>query len=99
MDAPSTMGLLEAARHLFGLVLPGLMLGALAASLAKLLWWRALARVRWSALALPAMATSALVPMAALVLLGRDGRMAMYAAMVAVCALTLWWRGFGPGRR
>jgi hypothetical protein len=24
--------------------------------------------------------------------------MATYAAMVVACALTLWWRGFGPGR-
>ena len=29
-----------------------------------------------------------------LVLGGRDGRMATYGAMVAVAALTLWWRGF-----
>jgi hypothetical protein len=99
METPSTMGLLEAARHALGLVLPGLMLGAMAAALAKLLWWRALRSVRWWTLAAPAMGTSALVPLAALLLSGRDGRMAMYAAMVAVCALTLWWRAFGPGRR
>jgi hypothetical protein len=30
---------------------------------------------------------------------GRDGKMATYAGMVLACALTLWWRGFGPGRR
>ena len=30
---------------------------------------------------------------------GRDGRMAMYGAMVGANAITLRWRGFGPGRR
>ena len=33
-----------------------------------------------------------------LVLFERDGTMAGYGAMVAACAVTLWWRGFGPGR-
>jgi hypothetical protein len=54
--------------------------------------------VPWRRLAGPACAASAAVVLAGLVLFGRDGRMAMYAAMVVVCALTLWWRGFGPGR-
>ena len=35
---------------------------------------------------------------AGLVLLGRDGKMLMYGSMVAACAFTLWWQGFGPGR-
>jgi hypothetical protein len=34
-----------------------------------------------------------------LLVLGRDGKMATYGAMVLACALTLWWRAFGPGRR
>jgi hypothetical protein len=33
-----------------------------------------------------------------LVLLGHDGRMATYAAMVVVIAFSLWWIGFRPFR-
>jgi hypothetical protein len=47
----------------------------------------------------PACLACAVVTLAGLVLLGRDGKMATYAGMVLACALTLWWRGFGPGRR
>jgi hypothetical protein len=93
------MGALDAFWHVVNLFLPGLALGALSAALAKLLWRRELAGVRWSHLAAPASLASAAVALAGLVLLGRDGRMAMYAAMVLACALTLWWQGFGPGRR
>ena len=31
--------------------------------------------------------------------LGNDGKMLSYLAMVLACAVTLWWQGFGPGRR
>lgn len=92
------MGPLDALWHLADLFVPALALGALAAALAKLVWRRELAGVRWRRLALPAAAVCAAVTLAGLVLLGRDGRMATYAAMAAACAVTLWWRGFGPGR-
>ncbi len=85
--------------HLTNLFLPALGLGALAAALAKLAWRQELRRVSWLALAWPAAVSAALATLAGLLLLGRDGKMATYAAMVAACALTLWWRGFGPGRR
>lgn len=93
------MGPLDALWHLANLFLPALGLGALAAALAKLLWRRELAPVPWARLAGPACAASAAVVLAGLALLGRDGKMATYAAMVAASALTLWWQGFGPGRR
>ena len=93
------MGPLDALWHVANLFTPALALGALAAALAKLLWRRDLAGVPWKRLAGPACAASAAVTLAGLVLLGRDGRMATYAAMVLACALTLWWQGFGPGRR
>ena len=93
------MGPLDAINHLLNLFLPAVALGALAAALAKLLWRRELAAVPWRRLAVPAAGASAAVVLAGLVVFGRDGRMAMYAAMVAACAFTLWWRGFGPGRR
>ena len=93
------MGPLDALWHVGNLFLPALALGALAAALAKLVWRRDLAGVAWQRLAGPACAACAAVLLAGLALWGRDGKMATYAAMVAVCALTLWWQGFGPGRR
>ncbi|MDP1898903.1 MAG: hypothetical protein Q8K96_00415 [Rubrivivax sp.] len=92
------MGPLDALWHLANLFLPALGLGALSAALAKLLWRRQLGAVAWRQLAGPACAVCAAVALAGLVAFGRDGRMATYAAMVAACAVTLWWRGFGPGR-
>lgn len=93
------MGPLDALMHVGNLFLPGLALGALAAALAKLLWRRELAPVSFKRLALPAALAAAAVTLAGLVVFGRDGKMATYAGMVLACALTLWWRGFGPGRR
>ena len=66
---------------------------------AKLLWRRDLAGVSWRRLAGPAAGAGALVTLAGLVLTGRDGKMVTYVAMVLACAVTLWWQGFGPGRR
>ena len=93
------MGPLDALGHLINLLLPAVMLGALAAASAKLLWRRELAALGWLRLARPAIAGCMLVTLTGLVAFGRDGRMATYAGMVLACALTLWWRGFGPGRR
>ena len=93
------MGPLDALWHVANLFLPALGLGALAPALAKLLWRRELAAVRWLRLAAPACAACAAITLAGLVVFGRDGKIATYAAMVTVCAVTLWWRGFGPGRR
>jgi Na+/proline symporter len=93
------MGVLDILWHIGNLFLPALALGALAAALAKLAWRRELAAVAWTRLAGPSCAACAAVVLVGLVLWGRDGKMATYAAMVAACALMLWWRGFGPGRR
>lgn len=93
------MGPLDAIGHLLNLFLPAVLLGALSAALAKLTWRRELSAVRWRQLAAPACLASAAVVLGCLLLLGRDGTMAMYAAMVTACAFTLWWRGFGPGRK
>ena len=93
------MGPLDALWHVGNLFLPALALGALAAALAKVLWRRELQSVAWHRLAGPACAACAAVVLGGLVLFGHDGRMSTYAAMVAACAVTLWWQGFGPGRR
>lgn len=88
------MGPLEALWHLGNLFVPALALAALAAGLAKLVWRHDLAAVGWRQLAVAAALANAVVVLAGLVAFGRDGRMATYGAMVAGCALTLWWRGF-----
>ena len=98
-ETRSAMGPLDAIWHLFNLFVPALGLGALTPLLAKMLWRHELAGVNWLRLAWPAMAACSAIVVAGLVLFGRDGRMATYAAMVVACALMLWWRGFGPGRR
>jgi hypothetical protein len=92
------MGPLDAFWHLANLFVPSLGLGALAAALAKLVWRRELATVAWARLAKPACLVCAAITLGGLALFGHDGRMATYGAMVAACAITLWWRGFGPGR-
>jgi ABC-type spermidine/putrescine transport system permease subunit I len=93
------MGPLDALWHLGNLFVPALLLGALSAAFSKLIWRRELAGVRWRRLAAAACAVAALATVTGLVVFGRDGKMATYGAMVVGCALTLWWQGFGPGRR
>ena len=88
------MGPLDALWHLLNFAAPALTLGALAAALAKIVWRRDLAAVRWWPLAAWTAAVCLGVAVAGLVIGGRDGRMATYGAMVAAAALTLWWRGF-----
>jgi glucose-6-phosphate-specific signal transduction histidine kinase len=74
-------------------------LGLLAPALAKAFWRRELKAVRWVRLSLWSILTCAAVLVAGLVVFGRDGKIATYAAMVVACALTLWWTGFGVLRR
>jgi hypothetical protein len=93
------MGPLAFVDHLANLFVPALGLAALAAALAKLAWRAELGAQRWWRLAWPAAAANAAVTVGGLAWSGRDGRMATYAAMALATALTLWWRGFGPGRR
>jgi len=88
------MGPLDALWHLLNFAYPALAVGLLAAAGAKLLWRRELATVPWLRLARDAALAGLVVLAAGLVIFGHDGKMATYLAMVAACALTLWWRGF-----
>jgi hypothetical protein len=85
--------------HLANLLLPAVGVGVIAPALAKLLWRRELAGVAYGRLVLWCIGAGAVVVVAGLVVLGRDGRMATYLTLVVVAAVALWWAGFGPGRR
>lgn len=91
----SYVGLVAAAyvrsRHFFA---PALGSAVLAASMAKLLWRQELAGVPWHRLAIWAALAGMAVLIGGLVLFGRDGKMATYAALVIVTALALWVAGF-----
>ena len=93
------MGPLDALWHLINFLLPAVSVGMLAAAGAKLFWRGELARVGWRRLAGWATGAGALTLLAGLLIFGRDGRMATYAALVVASAAALWWAGFGPGRR
>jgi hypothetical protein len=80
--------------HLAGLIAPALLTALLASLAAKWLWRRELAALPWLRLAIPAALVCALISLGGLLVLGQDGRMATYGAMVLGCAISLWWRGF-----
>jgi hypothetical protein len=84
--------------HLGGFFAPAIGTGLVTATLAKLIWRRALAGVPWRRLVLAPVLGAAVVLVVGLVLGGRDGRMSTYAAMVVACAVGVWWTGFRPGR-
>lgn len=88
------MGPLDATWHLLNFFAPAVGVALIASGLAKLLWRRELGGVAWQRLALWAAAAAALALLAGLVVFGRDGRMATYALLVTVVAVTLWWAGF-----
>lgn len=93
------MSPLDAFGHLFNLLLPALGVALGSAVGAKLAWRSDLAPVSWVRLFAVGAAAGLLAVVAALVLFGRDGSMAGYALLVASCAVSQWWLGFGPGRR
>ncbi len=85
--------------HLTNFFAPALFLGAFSAALTLVIWRRELGpRPFWRLWAWASVA-SALVSVAGLAVFGRDGRIATYAAMVAACAVALWWAGFRAGAK
>ena len=88
------MGFFDAFWHLANLFGPALGLALIAPTAAKLLWRRDLRQVAWRGLAAWVLGACALVTLAGLLLLGRDGRMVTYGAMVLTAAAVLGWRGW-----
>lgn len=88
------VGPLDAIWHLLNFFAPALGVGLLTTAMAKVLWRRELRMAGFRRLALWASAGSAVGLLAALVIFGRDGKMAGYGLMLATGALGLWWAGF-----
>jgi len=82
--------------HALNLLLPALLLGALSAAIAKLLWRGALA-ASWLRLAAWGAGAAALASLVGLAVTGRDGAMSTYIAMVLACAAALGFAGFVRG--
>jgi hypothetical protein len=93
------LGPIDAFWHLLNFFGPALGLGLITPLFAKLLWRRDLKSVAWVRLAVWTSLACAAVAVAGLVVFGHDGKMATYAAMVGVSALTLWWLGWGARSR
>lgn len=87
------MSPLDALWHVLNFFAPALGVGLISASLAKLLWRRELKKTSWRRLVVWAAAANAVALIAALVLLGRDGTMLGYGAMLLACSAALWWAG------
>ena len=90
------MGPLDALWHLLNFFAPAAGVALATTLLAKLLWRRELAGASWRRLLAWAVASGALALLAGLAIFGRDGRMATYAGMVVMTAVSLWWFGFRP---
>lgn len=89
--AAELMGALDLLGHVLNLFGISLLMGALAAAGARLLWRRALAAQPWTRLLAAACGSAAAVTLAGLVVFGRDGRMATYLLMVPAVAAALGW--------
>lgn len=92
------MGVSGALWHLLNFFAPALVVGAVAAWLAKLLWWQELKAVSTWRMVVWAVAASSVAALGGLLWTGHDGKMATYGAMVLMCAVALWWAGWGARR-
>jgi uncharacterized membrane protein YwaF len=72
---------------------PALGVALISATLAKLLWRRELKNTSWRRLLVWTAAANAIALLAALLMLGRDGSMLGYGAMLLACSVALWWVG------
>ena len=91
----SLFGLLD---HVLNLIAPALVVGLLVAALAPVLMKKSHPHHSWLVQSAINSGAGVLVLLAGLVIFGRDGKMATYAAMVLVCANSQWlaskaWRG------
>ncbi|EJE52668.1 hypothetical protein PMI14_02667 [Acidovorax sp. CF316] len=92
------MGPLDTLNHLLNFLAPAAAMAVLMALGARLLGWKSTAfRATWAQVAIQ-FAVGSAVLLGGLVLQGRDGKMATYAALVLACATCQWamgksWKG------
>ncbi|RYG14550.1 MAG: hypothetical protein EON92_01765 [Burkholderiales bacterium] len=85
------MGPLDLLNHLLNFVAPALFVGTFLVVAAKLVMRRNLAAVAlWKQVAIN-VAVGVAALLAGLIIFGRDGKMATYAALVICCASSQWW--------
>lgn len=87
------MGFLDALDHLVNFLLPALGMAVLVPSLARLVWWRELKGKGWTLQVTRTALANGVVLILGLLVLGRDGAMMTYAALVLSSALMVWWTG------
>jgi hypothetical protein len=88
------MGLLDFLIHIVNFFMPALGMALILPSLVRLIWFRQLRTVGWRLMATRVALMGALVLVAGLVILGRDGAMWTYASLVLVSAGVVWWTAF-----
>ena len=85
------MNPLDALWHLANFFAPAWAVAVMLAACARLLWRRELKGRSWLNLVFRAGLGASLGLLAALALLGHDGRMAGYGLMLAGASLPIWW--------
>jgi hypothetical protein len=84
------MGFIDVIDHLINFVLPAWAMALILPTLARLLFWRAWAGVAWWAVAKRVAWVGMLVLLVGLLVLGRDGAMLTYAALVLASSTVVW---------
>ncbi|TBO30266.1 hypothetical protein EYS42_11275 [Aquabacterium lacunae] len=92
------MGPLDAIFHFVNFLAPALGMALILPTLVRVVWFRALKSVSWALMARRIAAVGVGVLVVGVVVLGRDGAMLTYAALVLASAGTVWWTAF-RGRR
>ena len=88
------MSPLDALWHLLNLFAPALLVGSGTAVMARWFWRHELRGMGLRRMLVWSVAPAMVATVGGLVVSGQDGRMVTYLAMVAACALGLWWRCF-----
>lgn len=79
--------------HIVNFFGPAVGLALLVPTVSRLFWWRELKSVPWQAQCKRVGLICAGVSLLGYVLLGRDGAMWTYMALVLASATTVWWTG------
>lgn len=79
--------------HIVNFFAPAFGLALIVPSVSRLVWWRALKPVAWFQQVKWVAVINAAILVLGLLVLGRDGAMWTYIALVLASAGTVWWTG------